>query len=545
MTFLFLILSLFAHQHTALDEVASYTYSRPDTALALLRQIDYDRLSEAEQAYYHIEAELATVLSTATLYPADGAAAKTADRIHVLSEHERYLPLSHAYLLHALYLLAEHNPYEAMRSLKEAEHLCLSHSSMPEGLDILYYQMGQCSEQEMLLDVAAQYYRKAASYVPYPSISSAQMQRKACLYREAYRTTHDTTYLRLAEQAAIRLQDSLLLAELHDDQHYLFRHGSTTAGLALARLHLENHRFDSCQWYLAQVANDTASLPWFAQQYHYLHSQWMLRHHPEEAFGELLHLFDTYRRDIEADAQTRTYTIARLYDLEQEQTANFRLAQQRQRWIIFSLVLLVFIGIIVFLFFYLRQRAQLRHARQIAEQERALAEQQRAIAQQERTMAEQQRDIDEKKRAIDTLQTLNRVKKDLLRQNLHDRVMLTKRLHVADYMQAGETEQAPEWAQAFINEALVSTDSQADDIRQQFEAVYDGLLGQLQNEYPELTAADLTVICLSILGLNGQDICLLLNVPKRTFYTRRQRMCKHLHLESTDDLDTFLSRLSV
>lgn len=536
MTFLFLILSLFAPKHTALDEVASYTYSRPDTALALLKQIDYDRLSEAEQAYYHIEAELATVLSTATLYPADGAAQKTADRIALLSEHQRYLPLSHAYLLHALYLLAEHNPYEAMRSLKEAEHLCLSHSSMPEGLDMLYYQMGQCSEQEMLLDVAAQYYRKAASYVPYPSISSAQMQRKASLYREVYRTTYDTTYLRMAEQVAIQLQDSLLLAELHNDQHYLFRHGSTTAGLTLAHRHLEANHLDSCQWYLAQVANDTTALPWFAQQYHYLHSQWMLKHHPKEAFAELLHLFDNYRRDIEADAQTRTYTIARLYDLEQEQAANFRLAQLRQRWIIFSLVLLVFIGIIVFIFYYLRQRAQLRHAQQIAEQERA-------IAQQERTMAEQQRDIDEKKRAIDTLQTLNRVKKDLLRHNLHDRVMLTKRLHVADYMQAGETEQAPEWAQAFINEALVSTDSQADDIRQQFEAVYDGLLGKLQNEYPELTAADLTVICLSVLGLSGQDICLLLNVPKRTFYTRRQRMCKHLHLESTDDLDIFLSQL--
>lgn len=77
----------------------------------------------------------------------------------------------------------------------------------------------------------------------------------------------------------------------------------------------------------------------------------------------------------------------------------------------------------------------------------------------------------------------------------------------------------------------------------EFDAAYDGLLSRLQSSYPDLTDMDVRYIALTCLNFDTSDICLLLDLSKRTIYNRRQILKQRLGL-CNEDLDAWLTSFS-
>lgn len=76
----------------------------------------------------------------------------------------------------------------------------------------------------------------------------------------------------------------------------------------------------------------------------------------------------------------------------------------------------------------------------------------------------------------------------------------------------------------------------------EFDAAYDGLLTHIKDTYPDLTEIDIRYIALTCMHFDTSDICLLLNLTKRTIYNRRQILRQRLNL-SDSDLDIWLVSL--
>ena len=58
--------------------------------------------------------------------------------------------------------------------------------------------------------------------------------------------------------------------------------------------------------------------------------------------------------------------------------------------------------------------------------------------------------------------------------------------------------------------------------KEEFNAAYGNLLGELKKKYPSLTEKDLLFIALSVLGLDVNDIGYIFGTTDRTLWNRRQ-----------------------
>lgn len=77
-------------------------------------------------------------------------------------------------------------------------------------------------------------------------------------------------------------------------------------------------------------------------------------------------------------------------------------------------------------------------------------------------------------------------------------------------------------------------------MRQNFNALYGGLLEHLRTEHPLLTTQDEQVIVLGVLGFSNSDIAFLLNISDRTIWNRRQKIRDRLG-DPQMDLDQWFS----
>lgn len=77
-------------------------------------------------------------------------------------------------------------------------------------------------------------------------------------------------------------------------------------------------------------------------------------------------------------------------------------------------------------------------------------------------------------------------------------------------------------------------------MRQNFNALYGGLLEHLRTEHPLLTTQDEQVIVLGVLGFSNSNIAFLLNISDRTIWNRRQKIRDRLG-DPQMDLDQWVS----
>jgi len=440
----------------------------------------------------------------------------------------------------AFYILGAHDNWRgqdasAMQYLKKAEQ-CWKQIPPEEesiedaSMDILsgmtYYKMGRISENEQLYEVASHYYGQAAPYI----VRADLPLYAACVYREMARTSTDTASQRTFFEAALAYADRLdtltyldirhsALSRMNPDSKELksiSRYLCDSAGqnryaYDIVRYYLQEDKLDSAAIYLHVLAADTANLNWSADKYAFLLSRYQSAIGSDAAaYRTLLSLYNKQSGEIEATGMTRTFTISERYDNALEREKNLQLQLEKQQLYVLLVGLLAFVLVLAIVMIVLYSR---RRARMLVEK----AESEAKIA------------------GLNAELTLRR---ESMQRMLQQRILLSKNLQ--ESIVRHREEEVPAWAKEFVETNIFTTEEQWITFREEFDSNYNNLLSRLKKEHPALTPADMQVMALSILGLDISDICLLLNLTKRTIWSRRLRIKVHLGLSAGDQLDEWL-----
>lgn len=411
---------------------------------------------------------------------------------------------------------------EAMRYLKEAERL------HPDGIiaGMMYYKMGRISETEQLYDVAVEYYERC---VPY--IDAAQLPYyQACAWRELGRMRTDSTadacferalsYARVAGDSLLCLDIRYAAAAAHPgstEAIQISRYLCDSAGVNryaydLVKYYIRTEEPELARHYLDVLSLDTVALQWSATQYRLWESQYQrLCGHADVAYAQLLDLFYTLYGRVEQDNHTQTFTIAQRYDNEAERAKNLQLQVEKQRLYLSLAAILVAIFMTLIAAIIVVNRRRTQHLLEKAASERQISQ----------------------------LRNELQLRRQALRRVLEQRLSLTKNLQEA-ILHKHEKDGIPAWAQEFIQQNIFSTDEQWQAFLDEFNGCYSNIITHLQAAYPGLTAVDMQVIALIVIGLDVSDMCLLLGLTQRTIWSRRQRIRQRLELPEGCLLDDWL-----
>lgn len=212
-------------------------------------------------------------------------------------------------------------------------------------------------------------------------------------------------------------------------------------------------------------------------------------------------LYDGEMRLISETGKTRTYAITERYDLNLMQQQNLRLTiRQQQDYLIIGLLIIGFLLLLIVILYLNAHRKRTQSALEAT-----------------------QRDL--------------RIKRDSLSRILKHRVHLTQNIHLSKHYQKNRDEM-PVWLKNVLADNLLT---EWEDLEKEFNSLYNDLLVHIKEQHPSLTPMDLKMIALITLGLDVADICLLLNQTKRTIWSRRQRIKKHLGLANGSDLEDWVA----
>ena len=213
---------------------------------------------------------------------------------------------------------------------------------------------------------------------------------------------------------------------------------------------------------------------------------------------------------IYEEGLSRTYAVARQYDLERERQKTLRLTIEKQR------LYLALGGIVLLLLISLLWLLWERSKRLSREHEKELAQVQ---------AAETARQLADRRATL----------KQILQQRVALAVRLKRQANVLP-------KEIPAWVMNYIEENAFTNDTNWQDFLHEFQGAYGDLLTRLHKQYPALTQQDDQYLALAILGLDNNEIAVLLNSSDRTIWNRRQKIKTRLG-NSKLDLDTFLAHL--
>ncbi|MBQ9706177.1 MAG: hypothetical protein IJV55_08350 [Paludibacteraceae bacterium] len=507
-----------------LQHAAAILWDDPQTALCLLDTLSpatVDALTPTDRAHFLMLHTHALLKNGASPDPAD---AETAAARFLQIGSDRYA--GEARYVQGAAWEKRGDSYLAAECFKEAEHLLDNADAPPVLSGMVYYKLGMTFETDQLYEAAAEQYRKALPLLRqagYPLYT-------ACCLRDLARTAPDSperdSLFAQALREAQLLSDTLVYLDVLSYRSNYTGHKDTLALLGINRYMcnvLGNPRYaadlaeycldkgltDSAIHYIRIFATDTAATAWSRERYDWLYSRWLLATgRTAEAYSLLAELYIHQYLRLAADGKARTYAIARRYDLLREQEKNLRLQLAQQRlWLVIGALLLLLLAATLG-WRWMRQRHR--------EQERT---------QQERIRA---------------LNAELRLRRESMRHALEQRVQLTRKMQLASLMQEKPLKDLPAWAQQYINANLFASPDQWAGFQVEFNAVSNDFLTRLAADYPALTRADLQITALIVLGLSIQDICILLNLTKRTVWSRRLRIKTHLGLTESDHLDSWL-----
>ena len=505
-----------------LQEAVDSLWSNTVLSWELLEALDADSLNRTDRHIYtitraHARLKLERVLE-------DEEALNTAAAHCLNKQMNRFA--GEAFYVEGAYCNLVGENATAMKLLKQAEHT-FEKAEVPDILlGMTYYKMGRISETEQLYEVALRYYEQA---VPYLDRAGLPLYA-ACGWRELGRTTQDSIVRKEAFEKALALSESLdtltqldiryaavskmdpQSPELIEISRYLCDSaGQSRYAYDLARHYLRENRLDMVRKYLDVLAADTVFRAWSEDKYAFLLSRYQYaRGQHAQAYETLLSLYNKQSGEIEATGMTRTFTISEQFDNASAREQNLQLQVEKQHLhaiLLGLLALMLSVGIVLLVMSSRRRlRRKVREAEAEAEIRRLHAE--------------------------------LCLRRESMQRVLAQRISLSKNLQ--ESIVRHKEEKVPSWAKEFVETNIFTTEEQWASFREEFNASYGNLLTRLKEEHPALTPADLQVIALTILGVDISDICLLLNLTKRTIWGRRLRIKDHLGLGSEEQLDEWL-----
>ncbi len=497
-------------------------WTNPGLSWTVLDTLPLNRLGEAERHIYTITRAHARLKLQHCLPECE---ALTADAAYFIGK-KMYRFAGEVYYVQGAYRDFIGEESKGMQLLKQAERL-FEEAEVPDILrGMVYYKMGRVSETEQLYEVALRYYEEA---VPYLDRAGLPLYA-ACGWRELARTSRDSVVQKDAFARSLHYAEALdtltqldiryaALSKLDPQSEEIIRisrYLCDSAGIHrfaydLVRYYLKENSMESAKKYLEVLATDTLTPNWSKDKYAFLLSRYQrAKGQNAQAYETLLSLYNKQSGEIEASGMTRTFTIAEQFDNQSEREKNLQLQVEKQRlyMALFGVLLVILTGLIVAIVIVSRRRAA--HLVEAAETQMQI----------ERLHAEVE------------------IRRASMGRLLMQRIQLSKSMQ--ESMKRHKEDKVPAWVQEFVETNLIMTDEQWASFRDEFNANYSNFLTRLKAEHPALTASDLQVIALTVLGVDISDICRLLNLTKRTVWGRRLRIKDHLGLTPEDQLDDWL-----
>ncbi len=509
-------------------------WEHPDSALAILQNLDTDLLSRHERDIYRMEYQLAlsrtlsTPYYTATIDSLLSALEASGDRLAI---GEAYYMLGTSSNHTSRYEASVHYLKRAEMYLSECEEGKMTageRALRDQLLGVTWFCLGNTSESEMLYQIARTYYEKAIPLLK----KRPNNIFIACGYRDMARTNAilsgnaDSTDLWF-RQAAVYAEHTGNAVLQADIQAYFYEYcepdsinarlaicrklaeeyGVTTRYAEMVEIFLARGETDSAAFFLDKLhpADSTYSY-WYEQNHAYLDSKLKsARNQNDRAYKILLRLYDKTIAQLQDDASARTFAITQHYDVEREQKKAEE-AQREQLWhkrlsamLVLTLAVTMLMLIVLFLYYRVKRR---EHEHKIASL---------------------------RNKYVQQLQ--------LALERLQQKVSLTKEIELQ--RMRGNEVVFPKWLQTYRDEQLVLNKERLDELIASTDKALDGSISRLRAAYPALTESDMQFAILVIIGASDNDMSILLNVQKHTIYHRRQIVRKHVSPD-IKDIDQWL-----
>ena len=508
-------------ENDALREAISQVWLDADVAHEMLEQIDINTINYYEQQRHRL-AEAHLMLKRELKLPSGSDMDALAKYFESCGDEAS---VAEAYYIQGAYLNWLGKNTQAMQYLKEAE----SYPATAIIRGMTYYKMGRISESEQLYEIALDNYQKALPYLEEAGLPLYL----ASVYRELGRNTNNESrnqYFDKALTAARFMGDSILQMDIRHAQlsanqpnspeiasicqYMCHQVGQKRYAYDLVKYYIRTHKADSAKIYLDILSSDTTAQIWSAQQHALWKSQYLhLKGQDKAAYESLYDLYSAYYKEVEEQGRASAFVAAQHYDNEVEKAKNLQLELDKQRLYIALVLVLVGVLCVVILAILLITRQRAKH------------------------MVEQVRSQQE---IIHLKEELN-IRRNSLKRIMNQRIELNKNLQEAILSRKKE-ESIPQWAKAFVEQNIFSTEEQWQDFLKEFEGAYGDILAKLQSTYPRLTSTDLQVIALYILGIDNSDICLLTGASQRTIWSRRMRIKNRIGLGDKESLDKWIER---
>ena len=508
-------------ENSELQDAISQVWLDADVAHDILKQIDINTINYYEQQRHRL-AEAHLMLKCELKLPSGSDMDALAKYFESCGDEAS---VAEAYYIQGAYLNWIGKNTQAMQYLKKAE----SNSATAIIRGMTYYKMGRISESEQLYDIALENYQKALPYLEEAGLPLYL----ASVYRELGRNTNNESrnqYFDKALTAARFMGDSILQMDIRYAQLSANQPNSPEIASIcqymchqveqkryaydLVKYYIRTDKADSAKIYLDILATDTTAQIWSAQQHSLWKSQYLhLKGQDKAAYESLYDLYNAYYKEIEEQGRASAFVAAQHYDNEVEKAKNLQLELDKQRLYIALVLVLVGVLCVVIMAILLITRQRAKH---LVEQVRSQQE------------------------IVHLKEELN-IRRNSLKRIINQRIELNKNLQEAILSRKKE-ESIPQWAKAFVEQNIFSTEEQWQEFLKEFEEAYGDILAKLQSTYPRLTSTDLQVIALYILGIDNSDICLLTGASQRTIWSRRMRIKNRIGLGEKESLDKWIER---
>ncbi|MGH1435798.1 MAG: hypothetical protein ACRBG0_15240 [Lewinella sp.] len=304
-------------------------------------------------------------------------------------------------------------------------------------------------------------------------------------------------------------------------------------GLALGECYLCLEKLDSAEIYLTETlaTPDTGNL---AKSY--------------ELLGELYAKKQRYQKAWLAEKENFRLTKAKITSDRIKATANadarFRLAQKayqiealesqheitRQKNLIVSLLALLSIGLLLFLY----QRQRVKH--QLIEKEKNALEQKKQLAETNERLKSQELLLAQK----DLVETKAELHATIDILSLKDQIIEELQLRITDANShsAKNNDRTPD---NHLTSMKILTPADWGRFQRRFNEQLPDIIPKMKLDFPNLTSAETRLFLLIKLGFETSEISETLGIARDSVWRSRHRLSKKLNLPDTSTLDTFIS----
>ena len=501
-------------------------WQHPDSALLILNSYNVENLNVYQLQTYHLDKIKASLRVGVSVLP---------DSIMPLFRYfqEKKLRQQSGEAAYALFIAYnKQQQYDSsMYMLKEAEAYLPFMDSIYSGM--VYYHEGVLAEREQLFHIASERYQKALPFIRQSNDSlriacclrdAARMQisdtaLRASLFGEALRIAKSINHPILYEDILVQQSSQCLpmdsdlvyeVAKTICDSFGIPRYANLICAIAMERGDLK-----TAEDYFSLLENDTIHYDISRYTYYLLKSKILqARGKTQDAYSSLEKAYLRVLTDEQQNEAARTYAISRHYDVEKEQKHILELKlKQQQFWLTTGMIItgLLLACLCVFLIYLYERNKRISKEKESALQQLTIREKEQEIAEKNLQQLQMATELQKAQAELED-------KRNTLRQFLKHRIALIRQIHQTLL----GSKQKSQSVKKVLDELSLQYPPTWQTFKEEFNAAYGNLLGELKNNYPSLTEKDLLFIALSVLGLDVNDIGYIFGTTDRTLWNRRQ-----------------------